>query len=313
LNAKTFQEHRNNFKKNLWQSLEWSDFQIALKKHVVFFGNESSIGLGIIQNLLFGLKYLEIPRGPLGQTDKSFWDEVKKIAKENKYIFTKISPEQSLQYLPKWHFKSCDEKHPENTLILDLKLNDEELLKQMKPKGRYNIRVAQRHKIKVFESDNIEDFYSLLNETTERDNFSGHNIEYYQTMLEVLGDKAKLYLASTKNSKGKEVVISGGIFIFMDEVCTYYYGASSNEYRNTMAPYLLQWHAISEARKKGFKYYDFLGIAPENTENHSLSGVTRFKKQFGGEHISYPSAKDIVYRPFIYTLYRLYKFIRKFW
>lgn len=306
-----FQTYRQHFKKNLWQSTAWASFQKVLGKKTFFLGDTEAMGLAIFQNLPMHLSYLEMPRGPLGLTDTIFWKEVKEIAQKYRCVFTRISPVHKAQSLPWLHVKAPIQTHPETTLILDLTLDEEELLKQMKPKGRYNIRIAQREKVKVFESKNAEDFYKILEETTERDKFSSHPLSYYQNMLEGLGDSVKLYLASVVTEDGVEKIIAGGIFVFMDDTCTYYYGASSDKHRDKMAPYLIQWKAITEAQALGFKKYDFLGIAPEASRNHPLEGVTRFKKQFGGEVVNYPSAVDIVYRPFVYAVYWLYKMLQK--
>jgi len=93
----------------------------------------------------------------------------------------------------------------------------------------------------------------------------------------------------------------------LDDWGIYYYGASDNHYRKVMAPYLLQWEAIKESKKRGCKYYDFLGIAPEGAVNHPWAGVTQFKGKFGGEVVDYPKAKDLVLKPFWYFLYKLRK------
>ena len=304
-----FNKYRQNFTKNLWQSEKWAHLQESLGKKVFFLGDHEAIGLGVIQKMPLGFCYLEIPRGPLGITEKDFWEQVKKITKKHKCIFTRISPTCMVQNMPYLNFEDPKQIHPEYSLILDLSLTEEELLKQMKPKGRYNIRVAQRHKVNVFESKDVSVFYDLLQETTARDNFQTHDLAYYEKFLKAMGNQAKLYLAKVIDDQDNEIIIAGGIFVFMDEVCTYYYGASANKYRNLMAPYLIQWRAISEARKQGMKFYDFLGISPKHLLNHRLKNVTRFKKQFGGEMVSYPKARDVVNRPFLYLLYRLYYFL----
>ena len=313
MNKQIFEACRKHFAKNLWQSSIWEKFQKELGKQTFFFGEDEAVGMGIIQPLPFNLSFLELPRGPLGMSDEQFWAEVESTAKKHNCLFTRISPEHRAQALPKWNFISDAQVHPTDTLILDLTLSEEELLKQMKPKGRYNIRVAQRKKVKVFESTDINAYYALLEETTSRDGFSGHPKSYYETMLKSLGENAKMYLASMVDAEENEVIIAGGIFTYLDDTCTYYYGASSNKHRDAMAPYLIQWTAIADAQKQGYKKYDFLGIAPKGENNHALAGVTRFKKQFGGEHITYPLAKDIVHKLPLYLAYRAYKLIRKFW
>ncbi|NDK08957.1 peptidoglycan bridge formation glycyltransferase FemA/FemB family protein [Candidatus Gracilibacteria bacterium] len=163
------------------------------------------------------------------------------------------------------------------TAIIDLSKTSELILSEMKPKGRYNIRLAEKKEIKVIEVDKIVDnvkiFYDLMMETTSRDGFSGNKLEYYVTFLETILNSS--LLIAYKDDKA----IAAGIFVFDKEVSIYYYGASTNdtEYRNLMAPYLLQWTAIEKAKSIGSKYYDFLGIASPGDLKSSLSGVTDFK------------------------------------
>jgi lipid II:glycine glycyltransferase (peptidoglycan interpeptide bridge formation enzyme) len=194
------------------------------------------------------------------------------------------------------------DRHPQTSLIIDLSLSEEEILAQMKPKGRYNIKVADKHDVKVEESSDIELFYHLLKKTGERDDFGIHEKSYYQNLLGAMGHNGQLLMA-----KYEDRLVAGGIFVYLDEWGMYYYGASDHHYRKVMAPYMLQWEAIKEAKKRGCKYFDFLGIAPEGAVTHPWLGVTQFKRKFGGEVVDYPKAKDLVLRPFWYFLYKFAK------
>ncbi|MDD3645831.1 MAG: peptidoglycan bridge formation glycyltransferase FemA/FemB family protein [Candidatus Gracilibacteria bacterium] len=163
------------------------------------------------------------------------------------------------------------------TAIIDLTKSEEEILLDMKPKGRYNIRLAEKKGVEVKQveksDDNIKKFYDLMIETTSRDGFSGNNINYYSTFLSSI-ENSKLLFAYKD-----EKVIAGGIFVFDKEVSIYYYGVSTGDkdYRNLMAPYLLQWEAIKYAKSIGSKLYDFLGVSTPGDTKSSLAGVTDFK------------------------------------
>ncbi|HPO05528.1 MAG TPA: peptidoglycan bridge formation glycyltransferase FemA/FemB family protein [Candidatus Gracilibacteria bacterium] len=314
MNAHDFQILSKKFSPSLWQTWEWSEFQRQLGHEVVFLGHAQCLSLGIIKPLNRFFKYLELPRGPLGHPDAEFWQEVKKIAKTYHCIMVSFSPSHPLESKPKRVFPSVFQHFPCESLFLDLSQNEEELLKQMKPKGRYNIRIAQRHQIKIQESKDVNLFYPILAETTKRDHFKGHNPIYYQKMLNTFGDNAKMYLAYYFDEiSQKSEIIAGGIFIFTKDTAIYYYGASSDLHRDKMAPYLIQWQAIQEAKKRQILNYDFLGIAPENEEHHPLNGVSRFKRQFGGREVNYPSVFDFPLVFSVYLLYWIYRFIRKYW
>ncbi len=83
------------------------------------------------------------------------------------------------------------------TAILDLKMDEEKLLASFAEKGRYNIRLAQKRGIitrwvKGYDKYTgtgktyLEEFFGLLEETTERDKFSHNSLSYYQHFIETL-------------------------------------------------------------------------------------------------------------------------------
>ena len=177
-------------------------------------------------------------------------------------------------YFKKWYYKKFITPY---TSVINTQESEDEILAKMKPKGRYNIKVAVKKWIEVNEVEkndkNIKEYYDLMLETTSRDSFSWNNMDYYKTFLNSL-KQSKLLLAYKD-----EKVIAGWIFTFEDNVSIYYYWASTSdkEYRNLMAPYMLQWEAIKIAKKTSSKLFDFLWVAWENEKNSPLSWVTDFK------------------------------------
>ncbi len=291
--------------RNLWQHSSWDAFQQSIGRKTYHLSNAGAQALLIKHTLPFGLSWFEVPRGPLYDNEVSLGHilkEAQEIALRENAVFIRFS---SYKKLPseEFSFQSTSyDKHPENSLILELSLSEEEILAQMKPKGRYNIKVAQKNNISVEPSSDVEAFHNLLKKTGTRDGFGIHPMSYYQKMLEAMGSKAALLVA-----RYEDRIIAGGIFVYLDQWGIYYYGASDHHYRKYMAPYLIQWEAIKEAKKRGCKKYDFLGVAPENSVNHAWSGVSQFKHKFGGAIVNYPKAKDLVLRPFWYLAYKLYK------
>lgn len=266
------------------------------------------------QSLPHGYSWLYAPRGPLLNYNDSesayeqmaaLMNEIKKIAKEEKAIFFRADPLlQTPLHFPHFH-QNIHGFQPDHTLLLDLTPSEEDILKQMKPKGRYNIKLAEKKGVTISQSKDTTSFYKILSETTSRDGFHGHNEKFYQDMLSSLGNRATLYLAEYEGQ-----TIAASLNTFYKDTATYYYGASSNEHRNVMAPYLLHWEAIRDAKAKGYKTYDFFGIAPENAVNHPWTGVTEFKKKFGGMEVSYQLPQEFVFKKTLYFLYHGYKKIR---
>ena len=60
----------------------------------------------------------------------------------------------------------------------------------MKPKGRYNIRLAERSGVTVSWVDptpeHIDVFYRIFTETLERDSFAGNSLSYFTELLSYL-------------------------------------------------------------------------------------------------------------------------------
>jgi peptidoglycan pentaglycine glycine transferase (the first glycine) len=292
-------------RRNLWQHPIWGDFQKSIGRKTWMIEIEGASALVVQHKMPFGLNWLEVPRGPLFSDEKSLPEILKKIeeiGKNEKSVFVRMSSYEELKIKNEKLKITLADHHPETSLVIDLHQSEEEILTQMKPKGRYNIKVAEKHEVIVSESTDVDAFYQLLSKTGGRDGFSIHSKSYYENMMKSLGSNAQLLLA-----KYQDRIIAGGIFIYLDEWGIYYYGASDNEYRNVMAPYLVQWEAIKEAKKRGCKCYDFLGISPNDQKNHPWAGVTEFKKKFGGRIVDYPKAKVMVLRPFWYFLYKIRK------
>lgn len=192
-------------------------------------------------------------------------------------------------------------RQPHHTLILDITQPAEALLTAMHPKTRYNIRLAEKKNLTISWEKNPAVFISLMNETSSRDKFGAHSTEYYQNMIaNPLIEQGTIYLA--------EQPIASAIFIEYEQTYTYLHGASSNEHREVMAPYLLQWSAITRAQKKGCTVYDFWGIAPPDVTSHPLSGVTRFKLGFGGQVVAFGQAFEI---PIKTVQYKIFNFLKK--
>ncbi len=290
------------------QSWQWGELQESMNRRIWRLETERLKGLIIEHNLPLGKNYLYCPYGPIGQGNLHiFLEEAGKIARQERSIFFKIEPKTDLSLKDFKFIKSKKQIQPSlKTIILDISKSAEELLAQMHQKTRYNIRLARRKgvKIEISSGNNhqeIDKFLELSAATAKRDKFHLHPREYYKKMLEILGGQGmiKLFLAKYQNQ-----IIAANLICFFGQTATYLHGASDYNFRQLMAPYLLQWQAILEAKQLGLKYYDFWGIDEEK-----WPGVTRFKKGFNGQEITYPGAFDLVFQPTWYRVYNLTRYV----
>ncbi len=300
-------------KGNIHQTSMWADFQaqVPSRGKASIYGLKDgdklrAVAVFVRQRLPMGLCWYFVPRGPLLGDDKDFralMDGFARLARQGKCVFVRVEPPcDECSFLEKWGRKAHAHYFPGHTIFVDLNQSEEDILKQMRPKGRYNIKVATKRGVKIRKSRDASEFFKIFQETTARDGFQGHNQEYYQAMLDSLGENVELYLAELKGS-----IIAGIIVTFYKDTAIYYFGASSDEHRNSMAPYLLQWEAMSDAKQRGCKTYDLFGVAPEGDTKHPWAGITKFKEKFGGERKSYAKAREKVLKPFWYWVMRARK------
>lgn len=194
---------------------------------------------------------------------------------------------------------------PRSSWMLDLRPDLDKLLGDMKSKTRYNIRLAAKKGVTV--RDGVEGdlgtFYQLFRDTATRDDFFIHHQELYARMYAVFrrAGNFRMLLAEYQGTP-----IACVTLIRFGHTCWYLQGASSNEHRNVMAPYLLQWEAIQWARAQGCTLYDFRAVPDVLREDQDMYGVYRFKEGFGGYQYTTLHTYATPYRPFLYGLWQLY-------
>jgi len=201
---------------------------------------------------------------------------------------------------------------PREILVTDISGDEGEILARMKQKTRYNIKLAQKKSVKVFtsrEEKYIDGFCRLVTITAKRDKIKSHPENYYRKMLEMIpGDVLKLYIAEFE---GK--IITANFVLFFGHTATYMHGTSDNEHRNVMAPYLLQWQSILDAKKIGCEKYDFGGVKTGNTGGRSWEGITKFKIGFAPntDPIQFPGSWDIILNSKKYNLYQILQKVKR--
>ncbi len=224
------------------------------------------------------------------------------IAREEGAIFLRIDVAEKLK-VGSLKFKVSRPVQPQRTIVADLQKPENGLLAAMHDKTRYNIRLAERKGVvalqAAYNNENILRFLALLRETAVRDEFHLHEREHYVKLPSVRSENCatELFFAEFQ---GKLLAAAMINFYKPSGTATYLHGASSRESREMMAPHLLHWRIMQEAKRHGFKYYDFGGI-----DEKRWPGLTRFKQGFGGKDVEYPPTIDIIYRPWLYRAYIL--------
>lgn len=200
--------------------------------------------------------------------------------------------------LPRPLRKPPADVQPPDTVIVPL-ADDEILLSRMHKKTRYNIRLSEKKGVTVEKAgvEALAEWYALYRETAERDKISIHSEQYYRDLFGH-APRLSLWLARFEGR-----LLAGNIVLVQGTQSVYLYGASSNEHRNLMAPYALQWAALRDCRDQGALEYDLFGIPPTDDPAHPMHGLYRFKNGFGGDRVHRHGAWDTVYRPLAWLLW----------
>lgn len=244
-----------------------------------------------------------------------FWREVDSVCKQNHAIFLKVEPDVWTDEFRLSHSTFRISPHniqPPRTIVISIKENEDVILARMKPKCRYNIRLAEKKGVTVCAWDDIAGFHEMMTVTGGRDHFGVHSREYYQRAYELLHSKGTCELLVAEY-EGKPLA---ALMVFANGNRAWYvYGASNDQERNRMPTYLLQWEAIRWAKARGCEEYDLWGVPDENEEtlesnfesrHDGLWGVYRFKRGFGGQVKRAAQAVDRVYNPLLYWAYLKY-------
>lgn len=215
--------------------------------------------------------------------------------------------------MPKPLIHAFSPVQPPDTVILDLRLTENELLEQMKPKWRYNIRLGEKKGVEIKQGgiEFLDDFYKIYLETAERDGIALHSKGYYARLLSLAAEKkenVKIYLAYHEGD-----ILAGIITYFSGRDGVYLYGASSNNKRNLMPAYSLQWRAIRDAKIYGCLIYDFYGIPPVDNPAHPMYGLYRFKTGFGGVIVHRIGSLDMPVNKITYNAFRFAEILRAFY
>lgn len=200
--------------------------------------------------------------------------------------------------------KAFEETQPEHRQWLDISADLTTILVQMKEKGRYNIRLAERKGVTTrvsTDTSDVEVFYQIFRQTAERDGFKIRSKQYFLDLCQTLFE-----------NKAGEIVIAEHagrplaalIITYYDQVASYLYGASSDSDRNLMAPYAAHYAAIQSAKQHGCSIYDLLQVAPgEAAANTRYQSLTHFKERFGGRRVDLIGGWDYVYKPVWYQMF----------
>ncbi len=321
-----FYEENLNIYTTFLQSWSWGKFQESQGYHTIRIGLFSSNKLHLIAQVIkiYAKRgnFLLIPHGPIfnkkilnnkqtiGNYLSKLTEYLIQIAKKERFSFIRISPILENNFDNQKIFKDLGYKtapiylNAETTWVLNINQDENSLLSNMRKTTRYLIRKAIKEEIIVEKRTDLKAvdlFYNIYLETAKREKFVPFSYDYIKNEFQIFvkNNQAIFILAGLKD----QPYTAGALIIFNRLTGFYHQGASIH----TKQPitYLLQWHSILEAKKRGCQYYNFWGIYDPKSKRtpKSWQGLTLFKTGFGGQIVRYLPTQDLILSPSYYLTY----------
>lgn len=297
----------------------WGELKSSWKWEGIIVRGEDGKIKGVMSVLIrrmpvFGANLMYSPRGPVcdlhdGEILNELTQAARELARRYKAYVLKMDTDvpsddgeyESIMLKNGYKLKNASKNFEgiQPRFVFRLYLNgrgEDELMASFHQKTRYNIRVALKNnvEVRIVGKEELDTFHALMLQTGVRDGFVIRSKQYFSDMLDALGEHARLYMAYHDGE-----AIAGTLAIWLGDKVWYLYGASSNEHRNLMPNYLLQFEMIKWAIEKGCRIYDFRGVSGNLDPDSSLYGLYRFKKGFNGEFTEFIGEMELIFSPFM--------------
>jgi len=321
-------------KTNFLQSPEWAKTKTEWENEFIIIKDDNGEIKGTMSILLrkvpiFNRYIMYASRGFVcnphdKETLEKLMDKAKEIAKKYKAFIFRLDPDipaddeefakivKELGIKTKKNIKNIKQViQPKYVFRLNVKdKTEEELLKSFHEKTRYNIRLSSRKGVTVREGkrEDLKTFYDIMLATGKRDGFFIRPLSYYEKIYDEMGEgHVKIIFAEYE---GKPIAT---VFpILYGNKVWYLYGGSTNEHRNLMATYLMQWEMIKWAVENKCDWYDFRGVSGFKDPKDPQYGVYKFKKGFNGDFIEFIDEMYIVFNPVMNTIFNISQVVYNF-
>ncbi|MDR1300162.1 MAG: peptidoglycan bridge formation glycyltransferase FemA/FemB family protein [Candidatus Nomurabacteria bacterium] len=297
--------------KSFLQSPAWAKFQRSLGREVVL----TDKYLAIVEQGQIGRR-LFLPYGPDVKSAaefKSVVTELVDIAKRQKIDFIRLEPLGKVgneDLMDAGFVRSRAHLEPEDTIVNDLSRPIG--MKAVREVRRFERRLSAAGKEIKFsisqQSQDVRYFLDMMHDVAARTGMRPHPDHYFSSMAaSLLPDRhASLLFAEIDGEK-----VASALLYLSDDTVIYAHAASLTDFRQYSPALMLANFALKWAKKRGFKYWDWYGVAPEDAgHDHKWHGLTQFKASFGGQREHHVGTWELPVKKLKYQVYRgLQKFL----
>lgn len=237
-----------------------------------------------------------VPRGPVFE-DMAHAEEflgliAASVKETHGALALSIEPSsREINFVKNWR-QSTNHILSNETILLDLKLSDSELLANMAKKTRQYIRKSAADGItikRVRTEADVDACLAIYEQTARRAGFNLHAPSYYKDVLRSMGDHSPIFAAYLDDTPVAFLWLAVSA-----ETAYELYGGMNDDGQRLRANYALKWHAIRTMKEWGLAEYDFGGLV--------AGGVSLFKQGWTDEPTVLAGTYDYPLSP-LYSLW----------
>ena len=268
------------------------------KAERIFAYNDDEI-VGAVQVLIRHLptpfrSFAYVPRGPLVDPAYSadFLKAVAALVKRDHHsVALSIEPDELEFEVPDGWVRSANKVLSAETILLDLRKSESDLLADMAKKTRQYIRKSAADVTigQVKSKADIEVCLDMYAQTSQRAGFNTHDRQYYFDVFMQMQDHSPIYIAYD----GEDPVAF--LWLAISEKTAYeLYGGMNERGQELRANYALKWHVMKKVKEWGLQRYDFGGLV--------AGGVSTFKQGWSADTTLFVGTFDLALSP-LYTVW----------
>lgn len=199
-----------------------------------------------------------------------------------------------------------------STIKIDIRKNENDLLKSFSENARRNIKKAQNNNLTIkavstkkgVDKDAFQKYYSLLKNLGKMKKFYVLPMEEHRQKMLAFKNTSVLLFAYEKGLTNPIAVVW---YAYFENVFCYIQTGITKRGYELLANYLLVWEGIKLAKKLGLSVFDFEAAYDPRypNENKKWKGYSEFKKRFHGEFISFPPSWIKIYNVPFEILYKI--------
>lgn len=268
--------------------------------------NEGGFNYFVKKFTPFSFSFIKIYRPPavisfkivknLVKKHRALWVKIAPQVYSDKNSVVVFSPPKIYRFLrPNKLLLDIDPYIPTKTIWLNLAPEEKQLLANMKPKTRYNIKKSKSYnlKSKIISGDKLEKkqihcLYRLWKNNNQKNKLYTPRINELIHLINSFGNKCFVVQVSltpgVKNEKipGVDKLLAFSLILTSPNMSFYWHNASTQLGKKLFAPTLCLWEAIKQSKQLKKKVFDFEGIYDERYHRtfKNWQGFTRFKMGF---------------------------------